>query len=153
MCLWESYKKKNMKKYDLFFILNRIHTKMSRIPNTAFRTGLMLFSRLTQDSEPRLVETLQEVRLPEDLPGLVQREPAQALHVVPVQDSSRPLGGGEARLSVHQQGHAGRQPLLCALCVVCIRKELSFLKTGNNLTFFLMGQSVLRIRIGDLVPL
>ncbi len=74
----------------------------------------MLF---TQDGEPRLVESLQEVRLPEDLPGLVQREPAQALHVVPVQDSSSPLGGGEARLSVHQQGHVGRQPLL-APCVL-----------------------------------
>ncbi len=76
---------------------------------------------LTQDSEPRLVETLQEIRLPEDLPSLVQRESAQALHVVPVQDPGGPLGGGEARLSVHQQGHAGRQPLLCAQCVVCIR--------------------------------
>jgi hypothetical protein len=86
---------------------------------------MMLFPPLTQDGEPRLVETLQEVGLPEDLPRLVQRQSAQALHVVPVQDSSGPLGGGEALLSVHQQGHVGRQPLL-APCVVCIRKELLF---------------------------
>ncbi len=86
---------------------------------------MKLFPPLTQDGEPRLVESLQEVGLLEDLPGLVQRQSAQALHVVPVQDSSRTLGGGEARLTVHQQGHVGRQPLL-ARSVVCIRKELLF---------------------------
>ncbi len=86
----------------------------------------MLFLPLTQDGEPRLVESLQEVGLLEDLPGLVQREAAQALHVVPVQDSRRPLGGGEARLSVHQQGHAGRQPLL-ARPVCCLHPEGSII--------------------------
>ncbi len=109
----------------------RIRTKMSRIPNTAYlHNWYYSISPLTQDGEPRLVESLQEVRLPEDLPGLFQRQSAQALHVVPVQDSRRPLGGGEARLSVHQQGHTGRQPLLASCVLSASGRNYHFKKQG-----------------------